>query len=117
MNNDLPDGFDAFCAGCGDPFTFANAQAASIAAQDWRRFCCRYCEAHPVQIPRGCGPYCLSLLRRMRDEDGIELPTRPGKNRLPQLIMRRLAGWHIERKRYCLTNKGRALLRFLDERN
>jgi hypothetical protein len=111
----LPDGFDAFCMGCGDPYTFRNAQACG--AQEWLRFCCSYCEAHPVQIPRGVGPYCLSLLRRMRDEEGIQFPKGPGKNRLPLIIGKGLAGWDFKRDRYLLTNKGRALLRFLDERN
>lgn len=114
MNDELPDGFDAFCAGCGAPYTFANARAAGIAAREWERFCCSYCEEHPIQIPRGIGEYSLSLLRRMRDEGAIQRPYGLGKNRLPYIIERGLAGWDFERGRYVLTNRGRALLRFLD---
>ena len=116
MTAELPDGFDTFCAGCGDPYTFANARAANIGAKAWQRFCCSYCEQHPIQIPRGVGEYSLSLLRRMRDEDGIKRP--PGKGKaacLPLMIGRGLAGWDFTRARYLLTNRGRALLRFLDE--
>ena len=117
MSDELPEGFDAFCKGCGDPYTYANAQAASIRAEDWQHFCCSYCERHPIKLPRGCGAYCLSLLRRMRDENGIKRPNGPGKNRLPFIIGKGLAGWDFTNDLYVLTKKGRELLRILEQQN
>ncbi len=42
MEVEIPDGFDAMCAGCGLPFLFSNSRQCSAA--DPEKFCSGLCE-------------------------------------------------------------------------
>jgi hypothetical protein len=46
---DIPNGYDAICKGCGQPYTHENAAGFT---DHWRDYCCAYCEQTKVQLTK-----------------------------------------------------------------
>jgi hypothetical protein len=90
----IPEGFDAICGGCHDPYTFANARA--MKTETWERFCCSTCESAVAEGTflklRGIGMATIWKMKAMQEAGGIAPSEWPSKgNRMPLLISLGLA--------------------------